>query len=651
MPTITASAKLYTGIRCWVVDKNITANLSASFSVGNQNQPSPVLVGGIPTIYANIKGDKVVRTRANIDVISSVGITNQRYATYGCGNNVITPGSPRVIDNTNAWRAVSTVVCKFPTYIRIDIEKLGLPEGEDCIVQLEEGWLLEGDYPESLKGPSPRNDSLVTFRVPFYGVSRFTSTATLANTVLRKKQLASVLSSTAAVVAYPIFNPGKLAALFGGVFFTLPTAVKTARGISSMLSTFASNTVNLKIKQLASTFDTGISTLTAESEVYNTPGPVTMTSIATISASGDRSIGVITAIVADAATMNTVAVKTARITRAITATASMSVDGFAQKGLPVTNMSMTASLSASVDVPMVLTTTDTTVQLPLWYGSINAVIEWGDGTTQTVTSTPNSRTSLVKNYSTSATRTIYIRGSVQNWGYANASQFLSNTGLGTVGTGYQVQAFGDIGIETLIAFSGNNGFNGQTPNYIPSTVKDISYFFYAATSLSNPSRLQFWNTSNVQKMEGVFRLVGGDVSAIPIGSWNTGSVTTMRRMFRNSGNDGASSTFNTDISGWNTSNVTDMSEMFMDTPSFDRNINGWDVGSVTTFEGMFSTTSAKYNQNLADWDVSSATNMSSMLFGSGTYTHDLTGWCVTNIPSEPTGWTGVTLKPIWGTCP
>jgi hypothetical protein len=95
-----------------------------------------------------------------------------------------------------------------------------------------------------------------------------------------------------------------------------------------------------------------------------------------------------------------------------------------------------------------------------------------------------------------------------------------------------------------------------------------------------------------------------------------------------------------------------MSEMFMDTNSFNRNINAWDVGSVTTFEGMFSRSSGnKYNQNLADWDVSSATNMNSMLLGGGTYTHDLTGWCVTNITSEPPGWTGVTLKPIWGSCP
>jgi surface protein len=578
-----------------------------------------------------------------------VSLTNERLKTFGGGNNVITPGASRVIDNTNNWRVTASVVCKFPTYFRIDVDKLQLPQGTTCTVSFEEDWIRDGVYLESTKASSPAVGNFFTFRTPWQGASFINSAFTLPNrTGLRIKQLAGSVSSSASLVAYPIFNPGKLAALFGGVFFTLPTAVKTARGVSLMVSSFASNTLNLRIKQLASIFDSGLATLTTDAEKYKTPGVVSITSTATISAAGDRSIGVITAFVADAATMNTVAVKTARGNSAITATVSQSADVFAQKGLPVTNLVMTASMSIIADVPMVLTAVGTSVSLPLWYGSINAVIDWGDGTTETVTSTPNSKTNLTKTYSTTnASRKIYIKGSVQNWGYANASQFLAQVNSTVGGSGYSVLGFGDIGIQTLIAYGKEYG----TPYTIPSSVLDISYFYYG-TEVANPERLQYWNTSNIQKMEGVFRLVQGDASALPIGSWNTGSVTTMRRMFRNTGTTGGGANFNTDISSWNTSNVTDMSEMFMDTNSFNRNINAWDVGSVTTFEGMFSRSSGnKYNQNLADWDVSSATNMNSMLLGGGTYTHDLTGWCVTNITSEPPGWTGVTLKPIWGSCP
>lgn len=250
MATITAEAKLYTGIRCWCVDKNISAALSSSFALGNQNQPSPVLVGGVPTVYPGVKGDRLVKFIADIEAIGSISLTNERYKTYGFGNNVI---SSTGIDNSRNWRVNANLACKFPTYIRIDIEKLQLPEGTDCIVQLEEGWVLEGDYPGSFNSPSPRNDNFVQFRTPWYGVGRLVSAFSVPNTVLRIKQLASGISSAASVTAYGIFNPGKFAALFGGVFITTPNASKKVVTGSNINSLFATSSATiLKIKQLAS---------------------------------------------------------------------------------------------------------------------------------------------------------------------------------------------------------------------------------------------------------------------------------------------------------------------------------------------------------------------------------------------------------------
>jgi hypothetical protein len=260
MATITAEAKLYTGIRCWCVDKNISAALTSSFTLGNQNQPSPVLVEGVPTVYAGVKVEKLMKFIADIEVIGSVSLTNERYKTYGAGNNVITAGSPRVINNTRNWKMNAAVACKFPTYVRIDIEKLQLPEGTDCIVQLEEGWLLEGDYPGSFNSPSPRDDNFVQFRTPWYGVAFLNTSASVSNTVLRIKQLASSVSSAASITALPIFNPGRFAALFGGVFTTTPNASKTARTGANLYNSVGPIDVGgnpilatiLKIKQLAS---------------------------------------------------------------------------------------------------------------------------------------------------------------------------------------------------------------------------------------------------------------------------------------------------------------------------------------------------------------------------------------------------------------
>jgi hypothetical protein len=253
-----ASAKLYTGIRCWVVDKNISAALTSSFTLGNQRQPSPVLVEGVPTVFADVLAFKLLRAIADLVVTPSVLLTNQRLKTFGGGNNVITPGTPRVINNTNNWKVNASIVCKFPTYFRIDVDKLDLPQGTTCTVSFEEDWIRDGVYLESTKASSAAIGNFFTFRTPWKGASFINSTFTLPNrTALRIKQLASSISSTASFTALAIFNPGKFAALFAGVSQIVPNAVKTAVFSGTLQSAFSSIPTITRIKQLASDISNG----------------------------------------------------------------------------------------------------------------------------------------------------------------------------------------------------------------------------------------------------------------------------------------------------------------------------------------------------------------------------------------------------------
>jgi surface protein len=69
---------------------------------------------------------------------------------------------------------------------------------------------------------------------------------------------------------------------------------------------------------------------------------------------------------------------------------------------------------------------------------------------------------------------------------------------------------------------------------------------------------------------------------------------------------------------------------------------------------MFRSCSALDDLNAQNWDVSAVTNMFYLFIFCDIYDEDLTGWCVTNIPSEPADFNfgGVmTNKPVWGTCP
>lgn len=177
MAIVTFEAKLRQGLRLLCVDKNAVANLSASFSVGNYNRPIQPTNGFI--IYPGVLGIRRYRVTVDLEAKASVARTEERYKTYGGGNNVI---SSEGIDNTNNWKVTSSLICKFPTYIEIDVEKLNLPEGTDCIIQFDEGFVVEDkgrllpsgayEYPDIIQGaPSPANPSFFSFRTPWYGLS------------------------------------------------------------------------------------------------------------------------------------------------------------------------------------------------------------------------------------------------------------------------------------------------------------------------------------------------------------------------------------------------------------------------------------------------------------------------------------------------
>lgn len=85
-----------------------------------------------------------------------------------------------------------------------------------------------------------------------------------------------------------------------------------------------------------------------------------------------------------------------------------------------------------------------------------------------------------------------------------------------------------------------------------------------------------------------------------------------------------------------------------------------DVSEVTDFSYCFGQ-SIQANPDVENWNVSSATNMTGMFaitadWTTRKWTRDLSGWCVSNITSEPTNFAlnqvmTAAQKPVWGTCP
>ena len=329
----------------------------------------------------------------------------------------------------------------------------------------------------------------------------------------------------------------------------------------------------------------------------------------------------------------------------------------------------------------------TTVTLAL-AGTVDATIDWGDGT-DTYVNTPGPH---VHDYGADGIYTVSVTGSVTAYnsmdhGGTNSerNKLVSVDSWGQLGFTSMSEAFRwcenlvsvpstSDGLEDVTdmsrMFDGTFSFNQDIGGWDTSSVTDMSSMFQEASSFNG--NIGSWDTSSVTDMHAMFFLAssfnqdisGWDTSSVTnmngvfstassfngnIGGWDTSSVTTMRYMFIDAPSfnqdisgwdtsrvtnmgmmfDGAES-FNQDIGGWDTSSVLDMERMFYEASAFNGDIGGWDTSSVTTMEQMFHEASA-FNQNIGNWDTSSATNMNSMFRNALAFNQDISGWNTSSV--------------------
>jgi surface protein len=292
------------------------------------------------------------------------------------------------------------------------------------------------------------------------------------------------------------------------------------------------------------------------------------------------------------------------------------------------------------------------IKLPLVSaGFYNFTVDWGDGTSDLITSWNQPET--LHTYATAGTYTIGIVGTIQEWSFGNSIVNDNEKLLSISSWGFL--EFGLVSDQNF-ASCVNLDLSGVTdvPNLSASVIFNSA--FNVCTSLTTINRSNEWDTSNIVSMFATFAgctnfnsdISSWDVSDVVdmssmflgctlfnsnISGWNTALNTSMAFMFSNC------SSFNQPIGAWNTSSVTDMQHAFLSATSFNQPLNTWITSSVTNMNTMFQFATA-FDQNIGGWDVSLVSNFSFFMFGKS-----FTNYSSANLDAIYNGWSLLSVQP------
>jgi surface protein len=201
------------------------------------------------------------------------------------------------------------------------------------------------------------------------------------------------------------------------------------------------------------------------------------------------------------------------------------------------------------------------IKLPLeGSGTYNFLIEWGDGQSETITSS-----TALHTYATSGQYTVVITGTLIGWRFNRAGDKLKLLDIKQWGT----MRLGNSGSY----FAGVTNLVGTAVDNLDLTGTANMFSMFSEASNFNGA-IGGWDMSGVTKTEYMFDLAV--VFNQDISGWDVSQVTDFQGMFY------TANAFNQDISGWDVSSATDMVEMFAEAASFDRDISGWCVNRISS---------------------------------------------------------------------
>jgi len=216
-------------------------------------------------------------------------------------------------------------------------------------------------------------------------------------------------------------------------------------------------------------------------------------------------------------------------------------------------------------------------QLPLVSnGVISMDVDWGDGTTNTITSYNQAET--LHTYASSGTYTVEILNEVRGWKFQN---------IGDKEKTLDISKWGEFNFTEQKTFYGCSNLTCSATDFPTLSTSSMAYAFLNCS------------------------LFNGAVSG-----WNLNNVTTMNGTFLNC------TSFDKDISTLDVSSITDMQNMLNNT-LVDQDLSGWDINQVTNFFYFMQNShlsTVNYDALLIGWEAQAPSLNETPSFGTSQYT-------------------------------
>jgi len=217
-------------------------------------------------------------------------------------------------------------------------------------------------------------------------------------------------------------------------------------------------------------------------------------------------------------------------------------------------------------------------------GSYNATVNWGDGSSDTITS--YNQQEVTHTYTSAGQYEVSIEGTLQGWQFNNAGDKLKML---------DVKQWGVLDLSTNAAFYGCTNLDASATDAPTVSSSSFSNMFRGCTNFNGA-----------------------------IGNWDISTVTNTNRCFLDC------STFNKSLDNWNVSSITDMTYLFANCTSYDQDLNSWDTSNCENMFGLFFE-ATQFNGDIYSWDTSNVENMSYMFKNSDLFDQSLSAWNIGNV--------------------